>query len=122
MKTDNDQQEKMIEELLKEMRLEKYSISFTENLLSKIEKEVIKEKRKRNSLQFLQIAAGVIAILSIPVLMYYLAPIFLEDFSFSMTFPKVHFNPFIVTTGFAVLLLLIADTLIQKHIHHKKNH
>jgi cobalamin biosynthesis protein CobD/CbiB len=122
MKTDNNQQERIIEELLREIPLEKYSISFTDNLLSVIEKEVIREKKKRNVRQFMQIAAGVIAILSVPVLTYFLAPILLKEVSFSLTIPKIHFNPFILTTGFAILFLLIADTLIRKHIQHKKDH
>jgi hypothetical protein len=121
MKTDNSQQEREIDELLKDIRLEKYSISFTENLLFKIEKETIKEKKKKSLLLSLQIAAGVIAILSVPVLTYYLGAIRLPDFSFSITLPKIHFDPLLLSTGSAVLFLLIMDTLIRKHINNKKN-
>ena len=121
MKTDNDLQNKYLEELFKEVSLEKPSLNFTENLMKKIEKEAVKQEQKIKWLTVGQIAAGVTGILLTPVLTIYFCRRFIPDFAF--TFPNIQmsFDPMIFSIGFSVLLLLIADTLLRKHIHSKRD-
>jgi O-antigen/teichoic acid export membrane protein len=115
MKTDNDIYDKQLKELFGKMHRVDPSIGFTENLLSKIEKETKKEKRKNQWITIGSAAAGVIGILLIPGLTFYWGAFFIPGFSS----PKmnIHFDPIIVAIGFSVLLLLIADILVRKHFH-----
>jgi hypothetical protein len=121
MKTDNDRQEKMIDELFRAMPLEKYSVRLTGQLLHRIEKEVIKEQRKRTGYLVLQIAAGVIAMLVVPGLILYLCTLIIPDFSVSFAIPNIPVSPFSLLTGLTVLVLLITDTLLRKRMHDKKH-
>jgi protein-S-isoprenylcysteine O-methyltransferase Ste14 len=86
-----------------------------DHLLSRIEKEVLCEKRKRQWMLVGQIAAGVSGILIVPALVIYLCTMYLPGFSFS--FPKMHlnFDPNLIIIGFSILLLLVTDSLFRMH-------
>jgi hypothetical protein len=124
--TNRDDAEDITQEIFikfMEMPLEKPSSNFTENLLCRLEKEIIKEKRKKKVLTVLQWAVSIISIFYIPGLTTYLCTIFIPGFSFSFSFilAKIHIEPLILSAGFSVLLLLIADTLLRKYSLSKRN-
>ena len=115
MKTNKNLSEDKLHELFSQVPFEEPAPDFMENLLLRIEKEALREKRKQQWIMAGQIAASLSVILVLPALAVYLCTIFLPDFSFS--FPKIHlhFDPKLVAIGFSILMLLILDTLFRIH-------
>jgi len=104
-----------LRELFGEIPFDEPAPGFMENLLLRIEKEVVREKRKNRLMLVGQVAAGLFGILILPALVIFLCTIFLPGYSFS--FPKIHieFGSNLIVIGFAVLMLLILDTLFRMH-------
>ena len=102
-------------ELFGEIPFDEPASEFMENLLLRLEKEVVRKKRKDLLILVGQIAAGLFGILILPALAIYLCTIFLSGYSFS--FPKIHidFEFNLIVIGFAVLLLLILDLLFRMY-------
>jgi len=125
MNTNKNISEDSLHELFSGFSLDEPSPDFSEKLLQRIEKEVLREKRKQQWLLVGQISAGVLSILFLPALVIYLCTIFFPDFSFS--FPKLHlnlkFDLNLLTIGFSVLILLILDTLFRMYVakHRKRD-
>jgi len=119
MNTNKNISENKLRELFGEIPFDEPSQDFIPNLLSRLEKEVVREKRKRQWTVVGQVAAGIFGILILPILTIYLCTIFLPGFSFTFSFPKIHFDLNLLTTGFAILLLLIIDTLFRMHISNR---
>jgi hypothetical protein len=117
----NDQStDNKLRDLFKEMPLEEPSLNFTENLICRIEKESIKQKRKKIVLNLLPIAVSILSLLCLPGLVIYLCTIYIPGFSFSITIPEIRFDPTILSIGITVLFLLVSDTLLRKYIRNKK--
>jgi hypothetical protein len=96
-----------------QIRLETPSAGFTEKLTFRIEKEIRKKERKQKWITAAQLALGVVSILAATVgVLYWQSKI---PFSFLKT--GLSFDPLIWVIGLSILLLLISDTLIRKHIH-----
>ena len=115
MNTSKNISEDKLRELFGKIPLDEPAPDFMEKLFRRIEKEVVREKRKHRWMLAGQVAAGLFGILIFPALAIYLCTIFLPDYSFS--FPKMHlsFDPKLVSIGFSVLMLLIIDTLFRMH-------
>jgi hypothetical protein len=113
--------DKQLKDLFKQITLDSPSPAFMENLMTKVESEARKQMRKRKWISFLQMAAGLFAMILFPGLYIYF---FLPDF-FSL-FILPHFNlkpdPAIVLIGLFVLLLLVADTLFRQHYFSKRKY
>jgi hypothetical protein len=122
MNTNKSISDKQLKELFKETALDTPSSGFMENLMVKIEKEAAWKKKKQNLMIYLQIAAGVFGMISLPALALYLCSLFIPGFSFTFSFPKMNlnFDANLIAIGLAVLMLLMADTLCRKYIHSKK--
>ena len=116
MKTNKTISEDKLRELFSQTPFDDPTPDFTENLLLRIEKEALHEKRKQLWITAGQIAAGIFGIIALPAFAIYLCTIFLPDYSFS--FPKINLNldPKLVTIGFSILILLIIDTLLRMRI------
>jgi len=117
MKANKEFENNSLDKLFKEISLESPSEKFAENLMKKVEKEAIKEKRRALWVTIGQLAASIIGILSVPGLTFYFCNLFLPDFSFSNM--NLYIDPKIILMGCAVLFLLIMDTLIRQRTHHK---
>jgi hypothetical protein len=102
------------------MPLEKLSLNFMENLICRLEKERIKDERKKQWTTVLLWAISVISLFCIPALAIYLCMIFISGFSFSFTLTKVYIHSLILLAGFSVLLLLLSDIWLEKYIRSKK--
>jgi hypothetical protein len=115
MNTDNNIPKDKLHELFGEIPLDEPSPDFMENLFQRIDKELLREKRKQQWMPVGQVAAGLVGILVLPALAIYLCTIFLPEYSFS--FPKIHldFDIKLLTIGFSILILLIIDTLFRMH-------
>ncbi|MCL1932987.1 MAG: hypothetical protein FWF53_04125 [Candidatus Azobacteroides sp.] len=115
MKTNKNLSEDKLQELFNKIPVEEPTPDFMENLLLRIEKEALREKKRQQWITAGQIAASLSGILILPALAVYLCTIFLPGFSFS--FPKIHlhFDPKLVAIGFSILMLLILDTLFRMH-------
>ena len=108
MKTINND----LENLFREIRLETPSPQFTEKLTFRIEKEIRKKERKRRWITVGQIAAGIFSmILSALGILYWQS-----EFTFSFLKLDISFDPLVWIIGLTVLLLLIVDRLLRKHI------
>jgi hypothetical protein len=116
MKTDKIISEKQLRETIGRIPLENPSSGFMESLMTKIEKESLRKKRKRNWAVFGQIAAGIAGMILLPGLALYLCLTFIPDFSFSFTPEKFRIEPKIILTGACILFLLITDSLLRKYI------
>ena len=116
MNTNKNISEDKLRELFSEIPLDEPAPDFMENLLRRIEKEIVQEKRRHRWMLVGQVAASLFGIFVLPALAIYLCTIFLPGYSFS--FPKMHlnFDSKFVTIGFSVLMLLIIDTLFRMHV------
>jgi len=116
MKTNKNLSEDNLRKLFAGIPFEEPSPDFMENLLSRIEKEVILQgNRKRRWIVAGQIAAGIFGIFILPALVIYLCTLFLPGFSF--TFPEIHlkFDSNLLVIGSSILMLLILDTFFRIH-------
>jgi len=121
MKTNKILSEDSLRELFSQISFEEPAPDFSENLLLRIEKEVLREKRKQNRMLVAQVAAGVFGILILPALAIYLCTIFLPDFSFSFPKMHLHFDSKLLSIGGSVLMLLIVDTLLRMRAENGSN-
>lgn len=115
MKTNKNLSENNLHELFNQMPVDEPTPRFMENLFQRIEKEVLRERKKQHHILAGQAAAGILGIFILPALAIYFCTLFLPDFTFS--FPKIHlnFDPKLLTIGFSVFMLLIIDTLLRAH-------
>jgi hypothetical protein len=124
MNTNKNITDEKLGELFKEIPFDNPSSDFMEKLLVRIDKEVLREKRKQQWMIVMQIAAGISGIFILPALTLYLCTLFLPGFSF--TFPQIQFNlkidPNLIIIGFSILMLLICDTLFRIHAVNRKKH
>ncbi|GHT74699.1 hypothetical protein AGMMS50262_08210 [Bacteroidia bacterium] len=101
-----------IEDFFKEIKQEEPTPDFMEKLMFRLEKEVRKERRKKQWLTFVEMAAGIIGILLTPCIVLYLC----SYISLPLLKKIFTFDPLLLTVGFSVLLLLIADSLFRKKL------
>ena len=113
MNTNKNISEDKLRELFGEMPLDEPTPGFAENMLSRIEKEALHEKRKQQWFTVGQVAAGLFGILVLPALAIYLCMVFFPSFSFPKMHIRFDFNFLII--GFSILILLIIDTLFRMH-------
>ena len=120
MNTNKILSDDQLHKLFGEIPFDEPSSDFPGKLLLRIEKEIVREKRKRRWMVVGQIAAGLFGLFILPALAIYLCTLFLPGYSFS--FPKIRlsFDPQLVTIGFSVLILLIIDTLLRMHVAKRK--
>jgi hypothetical protein len=110
-----------LRELFKKAPVENLPSGFMEDLMSKIKKEAVNEKKKARLIVFLQVVAGLAAMFLLPVLAIHLCNLFIPDFSFSFSDINIRFDSHYVVIGLAVLLLLIADSLYERHMANKQS-
>jgi flagellar biosynthesis protein FlhB len=115
MKEDRTISDNQLRKAFKEFPLENLSPGFMEDLMSKIEKETVSQRRTKKLIAFLQIIAGIASIILLPVLAVYLCNRFIPGFSFSFSNLKINFDINSVLIGLAILLLLIIDSLHKRH-------
>jgi hypothetical protein len=116
-KTISDNQ---LRKAFRNISLEHLPSGFVENLKSKIEKELVVRKRKKVVTGFLQVAAGIVGMLTLPVLAIHLCNLFIPGFSFSLSDLAVDINSNSIIIGVAILLLLIIDCLCRKLIKRRQ--
>ncbi|GHT61058.1 hypothetical protein FACS189451_02310 [Bacteroidia bacterium] len=111
--------DKQLKDLFKQFTLDAPSPDFMEKLMSKVESEARKQARKQQWIPFLQMAAGILAVVLFPALYIYF---FVPDFFALFSLPQLNlkFDPTFTLIGFAVLLLLVADTLFRQHYFSKR--
>lgn len=121
MKTEEDK----LRGLFQKMKLDEPSIAFENKLMERIH-AIEKEKEKRGIVRsYVAVACGVVAVLGIPSLIFWLLGLKLPfdsatEFGLDFAFPKLTIDPLIVSIVGVALILLIGDTLIRKRIKHKK--
>ena len=112
MNTEKD----LLKDMFHEIELKNPSIYFMENLMARVEKEVIKKQRKRQFFNFLGIAAGIIGIVVIPELVLSFLKIDISlNLNISNVFHGITIEPYYVIFSLIILFLLIGDTLLRKH-------
>lgn len=121
MKTEEDK----LKGLFQKMKLDEPSIAFENRLMERIY-AIEKKKEKREIVRsYVTVACGVVAVLGIPSLIFWLLGLKLpfgetSEVGLDFTFPKLTIDPLIVSIAGVALVLLIGDTLIRKRIKHKK--
>lgn len=112
--------------LFQEMKLNEPSVGFESRLMQHIYAVEKKQSRKINIKSILAIFGGIMGILGIPALIFYLSGVFtktdiqLSKYEFKLSLPEIHFDPLVISIASVALLLLISDTLIRKRIWEKK--
>lgn len=120
-----DEKDKL-KSLFQEMKLDEPSAAFDSRLMEHIHIAEKKRNRFRNIKSYAAVAGGIIGILGIPSLILWILslvnktdfPIMKTDFDVSI--PHLQIDPFIIVIACVVLLLLVADTLIRKHLGERK--
>ncbi|MDR0560619.1 MAG: hypothetical protein LBG92_10655 [Prevotellaceae bacterium] len=111
--------DKQLKDLFKQISADSPSSGFMEKLMDKVELEVSKQVKRQKWIPFLQMAAGIFAILFLPVLyIYFVIPDFFSQFAIPCIDLKSNLN--VTVTGLIVLLLLVADTLLRQHYFSKR--
>jgi hypothetical protein len=114
MKKNNAISNRQLEKTFKEMPKESLSADFVKELMSEIEKESHRMKRRQNLLVILQIVVGIAGMLFLPVLTIRLCGVCIPGFSFSIDDVNINLNQNYIVIGLAVLLLLVIDSLFRK--------
>jgi hypothetical protein len=111
--------DKQLKDLFKQITLSSPSSDFTENLMIKVESEAQKQVRNQKWISFLQMAAGICAIMFSPCLYIYF---FVPEFFSLFTLPNLNIklDPTITLIGFTILLLLVADSLLRQYFLSKR--
>jgi hypothetical protein len=127
MKKNKNISDSQLQDLFKGISLESPSSGFAENLMLRIEKEAVKQRRKEKWIPYGQLAAGIIGILLLPKLAIDLCARFIPEFSFSFSFSSlktnynsISYNPEVIMIGVIILLLLAADTFFRKYANSRK--
>ncbi len=117
----------------REIKMEEPSPDLMKNILLRIEKESAVEKRKRRTLYWLSLVAGIAVIVLIPALAFHFLNVSIQAPNpkevqshlsvFITTFKDLHIEPSMVGLGMVVLLLLVGDLLFRKFAgkHHELN-
>ncbi|MDR0506451.1 MAG: hypothetical protein LBH32_06510 [Dysgonamonadaceae bacterium] len=119
MNNNNTISDKQLKNLFKQINLTSPSSGFMENLMGKVEVEALKQAKRQKWILFLQMAAGIFVMLLFPILYIYF---FVPDFFSRFALPPINLEikPTTTLTGLAVLLLLVADTLLRQHYFSKR--
>lgn len=124
----NTENKDRLKGLFQEVNLDIPSVGFESRLMEQIHIASEKKEKKRNFLNILAIVGGIVGIIGIPALIFWKTGLFSSLHSqkelttdFSLKMPEIPFDPFMLSMGLVVLLLLIGDTLIRRRIWEKKH-
>ncbi|MDR1898192.1 MAG: hypothetical protein LBR10_15555 [Prevotellaceae bacterium] len=120
MKTNKNISENNLTELFQKVTLESPSSDFSEKLVLRLEKEIVKARKKEKLLAAGQLAMEISSMLLVPFLTIYLCDLLIPEFTFSWHPPEMDFNPNLIVTGISVLFLLIVDMLFIKYKKRKQ--
>ncbi|PXV69201.1 hypothetical protein CLV62_101470 [Dysgonomonas alginatilytica] len=127
------QEKDRLRSLFQDMELSNPPKGFESRLMQQIHQAASESKTKdtlRSKIYTaIAIAGGIAAIVVLPIIAFYFMmgdtaiqiPSMQVDFSMPH-FPKMDIDPLTVLLPFVVLVLLMGDTLIRKHISDKRHH
>lgn len=105
-----------------EIKTDEPSSEFENRLMQRIQVVAAKNEKKRLLLNKIYntcaLIAGVSAIIGLPFMLFYLTNISIE---YTLKMPKIKVDPIWILLSFSILMLLIADMFIRKHLKNK-NH
>ena len=105
-----------IKDIFHEMKQENTSGNFMKNLMARVEKEAVKQQRKKEIFGYLWIAASIICITGIPAIILYFFKI---NISFNLNlqdiFGGIIIEPSYIIFSLIILFLLIGDSFLRKH-------
>lgn len=113
--------------LFQEVKLDEPSADFENRLMKHVHIAAAKQTKRRSLKSTLAIAGGIMGMLGIPALIFWLFGVVsipeLKPVEIDLTFtmPEMKFDPLIISIACVVLLLLIGDTLIRRRIWEKKH-
>ena len=116
-----------LKSLFQEIKLDEPSTDFESRLMQRVHIVAAKQNRKRSIISILSITFGIVGMLGIPTLIFWLLGLPLKEgiqsmgsnITFNIT--SVGFNPFVVSVACVGVLLLISDSLIRRRIKEKKH-
>ena len=105
-----------LKDIFHEMKPENPSGDFMNNLMARVEKEAIKQQRKKEIYSYLWITAGIIGVTGISALILYFLKINISfNLNLSGIFSGITIDPSYIIFSLIILFLLIGDTLLRKH-------
>lgn len=116
-----------LQSLFQKIKLDEPSTDFESRLMQRVHIVAAKQNRKRSIISIISITFGIVGMLGIPTLIFWLLGLPLKEDIQSMgsniTFNvrSVGFNPFVVSVACVGVLLLISDSLIRRRIKEKKH-
>jgi hypothetical protein len=106
----------LLKDIFREIKPENASNDFMKNLMVRVEKEAIKQQRKKQIYSYLGVAAGSIGIIGIPALVLFFFKIKISfNLDISNIFRGISIEPSYIIFSLIILFLLIGDTLLRKH-------
>ncbi len=116
-----------LKNIFHEIKIEDTSADFMKNLMLRVEKEVVVQKKRKLLINYLLISLGVVSIFLIPTLIINILDIKTISVNFPNIFQSIqtifeNFNidPKIAGLGLIILLLLLGDSILRKFALHKK--
>ena len=107
-----------LKDIFSEIKPENPSGNFLNNLMARVEKEAIKQRRKKEIYSYLWITAGIVCMIAIPALILFFLKINISfNLNLSKIFSGVKIEPSYIIFSLIILLLLIGDTLLRKRSH-----
>ena len=109
----------LLKNIFREIKPENTSGDFMKNLMLRVEKEAIKQQRKKEIYSYLCITAGIIGIAGIAALVLFFFQINISfNINMSNIFRGITIEPSCIIFFLIILFLLIGDTLLRKR-HNK---
>jgi len=106
----------LLKDIFHEIKPENPSGDFLENLMARVEKEAIKQQRKKEIYSYLFITAGIACVSGICALILFFLKINISiNLNLSSIFSGVKIEPYYVIFFMVIFFLLIGDTLLRKH-------
>jgi hypothetical protein len=109
--------------VFQQLPCEHLSADFVDRLMPEIKHAAAVKRKKKVIIEFLQIVFSVAGLLLLPMLAIRLCRYLIPNFSFSFSFTSIELdiNSNVVVIGFAVLMLLIIDSLWKIKIEKLKD-
>ncbi len=116
-----------LKNMFHEIKMEDTSTDFMKNLMLRVEKEAVTQKKRKYFLNYALIAVGILGIFIIPASIIYFLDITITPIKFPNIllelqgiFENFNIDPKIIGLGVTILLLLLGDSILRKFSDHKR--
>jgi hypothetical protein len=120
MKENRTVSESSLRQAFGDMPKESLPPALVESIGREVEKVALNRQKEKAWMLPAQIVAGVSGMILILLLSVHLCNLFVPGFHFSFSDIHINIDPYYITIGLAILILLIIDELLAKRLRLKK--